>query len=279
MNSKELQENFDDIKDMYLNQNKTPQEIANIYNSKRYQINYLLEKHGIQKTISESRRKYYLNEQYFDEIDTPNKAYILGFLYADGYINLINNTIVLSLSYEDKDILEDIKAEIGCDKPLFENYYTNKEDRVERHMVSLILASKYMCESIQKWGLVPNKTFTIEFPDFLQDELVSHFIRGYFDGDGCACICKDSSKKIPGKRFITSIMSSYKFCIGMQKFLKEKQDINFNVSHPSKKDIRNGLIRSFSNKENIKFMNYIYKDADLFMKRKYNKYKEFFKNS
>lgn len=46
-----------------------------------------------------------------------------------------------------------------------------------------------------------------------------------------------------------------------------------------KKDIRNGLIRSFSNKENIKFMNYIYKDADLFMKRKYNKYKEFFKNS
>ena len=229
MNSKELQENFDDIKDMYLNQNKTPQEIANIYNSKRYQINYLLEKHGIQKTISESRRKYYLNEQYFDEINTSNKAYILGFLYADGYINLINNTIVLSLSYEDKDILEDIRTEIGCDKPLFENYYTNKEDRVERHMISLILASKYMCESIQKWGLVPNKTFTIEFPDFLQDELISHFIRGYFDGDGCACICKDSSKKIPGKRFITSIMSSYKFCIGMQKFLKEKQDINFNV--------------------------------------------------
>ena len=79
MNSKELQENFDDIKDMYLNQNKTPQEIAKIYNSKRYQINYLLEKHGIQKTISESRRKYYLNEQYFDEIDSRINEKLSGY--------------------------------------------------------------------------------------------------------------------------------------------------------------------------------------------------------
>lgn len=274
MTSKELQENFEEIKDMYLNQNKSSQEIADYYGAKKYQINYILEKNKIQKTFSEARRKYSLNEHYFDEIDTPNKAYILGFLYADGYVNLINNTIILSLSYEDKDILEDIRREIGCEKPLFENYYTNKKDGVERHMITLILASKYMCQMVQKCGLTTAKTFSIEFPKFLPDELVSHFIRGCFDGDGCACITTDKNKK--KNRFITSIMSSYIFCVGMQKYLKEQVDINFSVSYPSGKSKNNGLIRSFSKQENKKFMDYIYKNADLYMKRKYNKYIEFF---
>lgn len=160
---------------------------------------------------------------------------------------------------------------------MLENYYTNKEDGVERHMISLILASKYMCKSVQKWGLVSNKTFSLQFPKFLDDKLVSHFIRGYFDGDGCACIYIDNSKKISRKRFITSIMSSYNFCIGMKEYLENNCEIKFNVIILSGHDSRNGLIRSFSNKENKKFMEYIYKDADLFMKRKYDKYKEFFR--
>jgi len=66
----------------------------------------LLEKHRIQKSVSQAQRKYSLNENYFDEIDTSNKAYILGFLYADGYNNRINNTVVLSLFKQDREILE-----------------------------------------------------------------------------------------------------------------------------------------------------------------------------
>lgn len=63
-------------------------------------------------------------------------------------------------------------------------------------MLILAMASKHMCESLEKWGLTQNKTFTITFPDFLKEDLISHFVRGYFDGDGCACISrrKDNGK-------------------------------------------------------------------------------------
>lgn len=75
------------------------------------------------------------------------------------------------------------------------------------------------------------------------------------------------------------MMSSMNFCLGMQKYLKEKQNINFNVIHPSGANEKNGVIRSSSKKETKKFMDFIYKDAELYMERKYNNFKKFFDNN
>lgn len=251
---------------MYLEDNKSTQEIANYYNCKRSQINYLLKKNNLQKDFSESRRKYKLNINYFNDIDTPNKAYILGFLYADGYNNQINNTVVLSLKYTDKDILEKIRKEIGCEKPLFENKYISKFDNVERHMFSLILASKHISKQLEEKGMVQNKTFIIGFPFFLKEELYSHFIRGYFDGDGCVSILKDSSKSYK-ESLTVSIISSKKMCEEMQKVL-ENNGIYFNLNSPTGKSENNKIIRSKSYENCYNFMKYIYKDADLYMNRK-----------
>ena len=86
MTSQELQERYEDIKKLYLEENISSSRIAKIFGVKRHQINYILTKNGIAKTVSEARRKYKINEHYFDTIDTPNKAYVLGFLYADGFL-------------------------------------------------------------------------------------------------------------------------------------------------------------------------------------------------
>lgn len=272
MNYLQLEEHYFEIEKMYLEDSLTPAQIGEKFGSKRYQINYLLEKHGIQKSVSQAKRKYSLNEDYFDEIDTPNKAYILGFLYADGYNNRINNTVVLSLNREDREILEKISKEVGSTKPLFESNYT-PDDGVERHMLILAMASKHMCESVEKWGLTQNKTFTITFPNFLEDELIPHFIRGYFDGDGCACVyCRKDTRQ---KSIATSIMSSVSFCEGLLKYLKNKE-IYFCLDIPKNHE-QNGIVRSHSMKENKKFMNLIYKDADLYLTRKLKKFQEFYK--
>lgn len=225
-----------------------------------------MKKHGIQKSISESKRKYTLNENYFDEIDTPNKAYILGFLYADGYNNRINNSIVLSLSKNDREILEKISEEVGSNKPLFESDYVNTNDGIDRHMLILTMASKHMCESLEKWGLTQNKTFTITFPDFLREDLIPHFVRGYFDGDGCACSTTDKGKP----KFQITLMSSTQFCNGLVDYL-ETQNIHFHINQPLRKSEKNKIVRSGSNKELPKFINLIYKDADLYLNRKRNK--------
>ena len=274
MNSEELQKNFENIKKMYLEENKSSEEIATFYGVKRYKINYILKKNNIQKSFSESRRKYNIDINYFDEIDTPNKAYILGFLYADGYNNRINNTVVLSLKREDEEILEKINKELKNEKPIYRYDYINNYDGKERHMSEVIFASKHMCESLEKLGVIQNKTFTITFPNFLKENLYPHFIRGLFDGDGCASIYNDEDRE----RFIVSIMSTKALCDGMKDFLKT-QNINFNVNKVRGKKDENALIRSSSNKENKKFMEYIYKDADLYMQRKYEKFLTFFKEN
>lgn len=274
MNSEELQKNFENIKKMYLEENKSSEEIAAFYGVKRHKINYILKKNNIQKSFSESRRKYNLDINYFDEIDTPNKAYILGFLYADGYNNRINNTVVLSLKREDEEILEKINKELKNEKPIYRYDYINNYDGKERHMSEVIFASKHMCESLEKLGVIQNKTFTITFPNFLKENLYPHFIRGLFDGDGCASIYNDEDRE----RFMVSIMSTKALCDGMKDFLKT-QDINFNVNKACGKKDENALIRSGSNKENKKFMEYIYKDADLYMQRKYEKFLTFFKEN
>lgn len=272
MTSKELQERYEEIKDMYLNQNISSTQIAKIMGAKRYQINYILEKNGIAKTFSEARREYGLDEHYFDEIDTPNKAYILGFLYADGYNNDINHTVVLTLHEKDKDTLEKIRKELKCEKPLYHISSVNKKDGKPRELESLILASKHMSETVKKWGLIPNKTFTLEFPKFLSDNLVSHFIRGYFDGDGCAYIEKRVDRQ---DRLFVSIMSSTKFCCEMQQYL-EKLGLKMYVNHPTNKNENNSLIRATKRADVKKIKDYIYKDADLYMERKRKKFEEFF---
>ena len=277
MNSQELQLHYEEIKNMYLEQNLSPKEIGVKFGVERYKINYILEKNGIQKTYSEVRRKYKINENYFDEINTPNKAYILGFLYADGYNNRVNNTIVLSLSQKDEDILTQIRDEIGSDKPLYYIDYVNKYDGVERHMVNMTLASSHMCDMLEKWGMHQNKTFNINFPEFLDDELYSHFIRGYFDGDGCACIVKDNRNNKIRYRLQVTMMSSLLLCKGMEEHLLQ-EGIIFHTNHPTGKSELNGLIRSGSNIQTKKFMEYIYKDADLYMDRKYQVFKEYFNN-
>lgn len=274
MNSEELQKNFENIKKMYLEENKSSEEIAAFYGVKRHKINYILKKNNIQKSFSESRRKYNLDINYFDEIDTPNKAYILGFLYADGYNNRINNTVVLSLKREDEEILEKINKELKNEKPIYRYDYINNYDGKERHMSEVIFASKHMCESLEKLGVIQNKTFTITFPNFLKENLYPHFIRGLFDGDGCASIYNDEDRE----RFMVSIMSTKALCDGMKDFLKT-QNINFNVNKVRGKKDENALIRSGSNKENKKFMEYIYKNADLYMQRKHEKFITFFKEN
>lgn len=195
-----LRSKSEEIKDLYLNKRKSPKEIGEIYGVKRNRINYLLQELGVQKNQSEVKRRYEYDEDFFNQIDTPNKAYILGFWYADGSVSRVNNSAVLALKETDEDTLEKIRKAIGSTKPLYHKNYLHP-DGTERRIVSLVLNGDKTCSNFEKWGCPPAKTFLIDFPDFLREDLYSHFIRGYFDGDGCACVLSDGG-------FTVTIMSS-----------------------------------------------------------------------
>lgn len=256
---------------MYVNKKISTVKIAKIlgYNNHKL-IAKVLNRYNIPRT-GVGRRKYNLNENYFDVINTPNKAYILGFLYADGCNCMSKQTIALSLQEDDKQILIDIKNEIHSERPLefIDNSNKHTFGYTYKNSWRLCMFSKHMSEVLNKIGMTPRKSLTLTFPD-INASLYSHFIRGVFDGDGCIHNSKGkSSHKI-------SITSTHQFCRKLQEIFN-KLGANSYIREASN---HNGITAVFEMWKVIDvkiFLDYIYKDASLYMQRKYNRYVEFCK--
>ena len=97
-------EQIEDIKKLY-NEYNSQASIGRKYNCSAQTIMRLLEKEGIK---SRGNRKYSFNENIFDEIDTAEKAYWIGFITADGYVNEEKNFLTIKLQYRDKNHLKKI---------------------------------------------------------------------------------------------------------------------------------------------------------------------------
>lgn len=119
------------------------------------------------------KRKYSLNEDYF-KTWSNNMAYILGFFIADGMV--ARDTQMISFSQKEKYILKNIRYEMKSNHPIIKNKKTG--------IYILNLNSKIMRKDLIKLqGVMPNKAHQIKFPD-VPNQFLSHFIRGFFDGDG-----------------------------------------------------------------------------------------------
>lgn len=251
---------------MYTIEKMSTVKIGEAIGVNRKKVAKVLEDNGIDR-IGNGRRKYALNEQYFDVIDTPNKAYILGFLYADGYNCIEKETISMSLQEEDKDILEAIRKELGSEKPLEYIDYSNKHDYGYnyKNQYRFICFSSHMCNSLNNIGMIQNKSLSLEFPE-ISPSLYSHFIRGYFDGDGSVSFSSKNSN------CIATITSTDSFCKTIQSILQSELNIHAGVYDASNKN-NITKVTSISGKNQVKkFLDYIYKDADLYLERKYQKY-------
>lgn len=123
-------------------------------------------------------RKYALDEGYFDDVSTPEKAYWLGFITADGGIirNAKTNALRLELAEKDAEHVQRFADALGSDKPL----------RFNRGCIGISLDSWYLVESLERLGITQRKSATVE-PWDGPDDLMPHYWRGLFDGDGCVC--------------------------------------------------------------------------------------------
>lgn len=131
-------------------------------------------------------RRYSLREDFFRIIDTEEKAYWLGFIGADGGLNRSKRgtagRIVLNLGKKDKGHLELIRSTLGYGGPL--SFHKGKRDGTYR----LAISSVKMFNDLGCHGIYPRKTFTLKGPTTLPSNLVHHWVRGYFDGDGTVFI-------------------------------------------------------------------------------------------
>ena len=256
------------IIDEYL-KGKSQQQIAEIYGVEPTNIGYILRVNGVKCKKAGPYRTYKLDEHSFDDIDSERKAYVLGLLYADGN-NSNGKSVKISLVEYDKELLEEVKTIFGTDKPLIIND-RSRENR--RNMCILDINSRHVSEMFEKYGVVPNKTFKLMFPEFLREDLIRHFIRGYFDGDGCIGIYTNRKYGYKNASFNIACRASFAYRL---KALFYNMGIHGTVSSykSSKHDPENGKISVSGNLQIKRLMDWMYDGTTIRLERKYRKYIE-----
>lgn len=212
-----------------------------------------------------------MREDFFETIDTEEKAYWLGFLYADGYNHEEKREVKIGLAARDEDFLLQFRDLIfpNKDKPL----YYHEENGV-RTKCELSITSVKMSRQLAKHGCMQAKTFKIKFPYFIDESLCRHFIRGYFDGDGSLSIATLKKGPDKGQKKVTfSIVGHKEFLTDLNKVLSQQCGLNENKLIGYKNRNPNMANVVFGGRAQcVKIREYLYKDATIFMKRKYDKF-------
>lgn len=239
--------------------------------------------------------KYNKNEDYFNKIDTEDKAYFLGLLYADGYIGSVSNlktgvivprnTITLALQLRDEHILKDF---INCLKSNYPIYSINNSNKSKKwqDQRAVTISSFKMKQDLLLLGCMERKTFLLNFPtkEQVPEHLIHHFIRGYFDGDGCIWIGKrkqftfnDSAIGHRRTRIIHNMKFNFVGNLSFISSLQEKliRELELNRVKINKHNKCNSVQLEYSGKNNIiKLYQYMYQDAKHFIIRKKDKFEE-----
>ena len=234
---------------------------TNITSISECAIKFNIDRHNLSRWIGKNggttnpHGKNKINSTIFSIIDTEEKAYWLGFLYADGCV-YDKNSISLELGLKDKIHLEKFNRFIGRDKQI-------KEDSFR---VRCIFKDTQIYTDLNNLGIVPRKSLVLTFPnkEKIPNNLVKHFIRGYIDGDGSIYLSDNNIfvSVLGTKEFLTSLIEN----INLPKRTLYKN----NKSNDS-----NCWFFQYSGKNAIEFIKYLYTDSTIYLERKYKKYLDF----
>lgn len=219
------------------------------------------------------RQKYNLQADYFDSIDTEEKAYWLGFLYADGCNMPQKREVKLRLAIIDEPHLIKLRNILypDQDRPL---YYLQRNDRFgNRQSCELYISNAHMSLALKNLGCGRAKTFTVRFPfEHLSPSLYRHFIRGVFDGDGSLCL---STLKTGAKKTTFSITGNKPFMAELNHIIAQECGLNENKLIPYKgKDERIATLVWTGCRQCIKIREYLYADATIYLERKWEKFQK-----
>lgn len=163
--------------------NKSMRQIEKDYGVTRQSVATYLEKIGVKTTKGNHHRKYTHQYDFFENIDTEEKAYWLGFMFADGYIVDYSNKygedkFGITLHSKDKETLEQFKKSIQSTNPITDVSSNG------RQLHRILMSSQKTVDDLISHGCFKQKSLILKPPTGIPKELIHHFIRGFFDGDG-----------------------------------------------------------------------------------------------
>jgi len=216
------------------------------------------------------------NHNIFSE-ESERSFYLAGFLAADGCIrisrtnknsNYVNHRVVICLSKKDEKFLEMIRAILESNHQF--NYYINKLSKYsdkwnDSECVKISITSKQMCDDLKRFNIVSRKSLTYILPEWMSAHpLRHHFIRGYSDGDGSFWFSNDAKNK--------NITWSLRGTIDFLKACKSIIENDCKLITKAEPKIQGGIgnFRIHSNILVSKIVSFLYKDATIYLPRKYD---------
>lgn len=243
-------------------QTKTYKELSKELDGRtKTAIDLKINKLGLKKS------KYIYDHDFFKYIDNEEKAYWLGFFYADGcvYVNKETNSgeCCIKLYAGDHNHLRKFNKSINGNLPIEFHESICSLNNKSQHSCSIRCYSIEMSNDLISHGCIPNKTFEIEVPD-IDKSLINHFIRGFFDGDGCICNASTKRETV-----------GINFCSASEMFLKQIREVLCNhgissyITDEKDKTTFRLYVKGLKNTDDM--WNYMFDNATIFLDRKVKK--------
>ena len=241
----------------YLNENYTLKQLGKEFNCSYPTIRNLLNKHKIKSRGN--KQGYPRDEFYFNKIDTEEKAYWLGFLYADGCVH--SNNYEISVNITDKEHIEKFKTAIKA----FNHNITEIQDKRFQNAKTLYqfsIRDKQLHQDLIKWGCIPQKSLLINKIPNIPRDYVSHFLRGYFDGNGSLHYLRGTNN------YRISFVGTKDFLNDIQKELQTNVSLQSNIAGKAY------VLQIAGRRQVERILNYLYNNSkeNNRLNRKYQKY-------
>jgi intein-encoded DNA endonuclease-like protein len=256
-------EEIDLLKKEYLNHSN--EELSQLFNRPKNGITSKLSKLGLTRP-----NKNQCNKDYFDKIDCQEKAYWVGFLFADGwvYYNKEGSSfeVGIELKISDKEHLNKFNNSIQGNYEITERKRTSdfgRESLVVGETCRIRVYSIKMCEDLINLGIIPQKTYNQTNLPNIPDEYFFDFLRGYIDGDGTYGIRKKSNYDYFYP--VISLVCFNKSVLYLIQDELKKHDITAYVYD----DKNCGKLMVRRKKEVVQLINLMYKNANIYLDRKY----------
>lgn len=246
--------------------------IIEYYNNNFESINSVAKKFGlnyitVQRILSrnnielKSKTKIFnkdLDEHFFENIDCEEKAYLLGLLITDGnvYHPINHGQHQISISSNDKELVDLFARKIGLSKKVNED---------GRGSWQVCVKSNIMASDLEKYGVVPRKSFITKFPK-IEKTMYKHLIRGIIDGDGNLSFYPRKNRNVHTKS-IRIFSGNPDFLKEMHTFLKDELCLS-DITLEKYKTSSVTVLSYKKTNEILSILEYIYNDSKYYLNRK-----------
>lgn len=267
--------------DMYLRV-KNKLEVGKAFNCSYSVVNRILKSNGITQKF-DAPTKYQFDKNFFDIIDTEDKAYWLGFIWCDGYLmtkdrnNHTEYAFKLDLMRDDYRHLEKLNKSLSSNYPI--KLYNNGPSNYSGKPVTIcrihISVKHFGYTLFEKYGMFANRTDVSKLKREVPEPLMKHFIRGVLEADGSFVYYTD--EKSNQKKMVMSISSYEDLVVWINRFLYEEKLCESMTKLSQRHEGADGNCRAlnFSGRRQVqRILDYLYADANIYLDRKFVKYQE-----